>query len=159
MKKFLFGFAAVIALGFTACTDVEPTTDNTNSNPIVGKWEVTDISTRVQDSMTGGSLVDTTIAETYSAGEMVIDLRENGDAITSETMDNETSYDTAYYTYTAPVLKLYEDKNNMMDFEEYNVTLSGDNVALKSNPFYETVDFSGLPLTLKITATINAKKK
>jgi len=159
MKKFLFGFAAVIALGFSACTDDEPTTDNTNSNPIVAKWEVTDISTRVQDSMTGGNLLDTTISESYSAGEFVIDLRDNGDAITSETYDNETTYDTAYYTYTAPVLKLYENRTNMVDYEEYNVTLSGDNVALKSNPFYETMDLGGLPVALKITATINAKKK
>lgn len=159
MKKYLFGFAAVIALGFSACTDDEPVNDGPAVSPIVAKWEVTDFTTRVQDSMTNGNLLDTTISETYAANEMVIDLRANGDAITTYEEDGMMDSDTGYYTYNAPILKLYEDKSDMTDFNEYTVTLSGNNVALKSKDFYETMDFGGFPLTLKIGLTINAKKK
>ena len=159
MKKYLFGFAAVIALGFSACTDDEPTTDTPTVSPIVAIWEVTDITSRVQDSMTNGNLIDTTVSQTYAANEMVIDLRANGDVITTFDEDGMIDSDTGYYTYNAPILKLYEDKTNMTDFEEYTVTLSGNNVALKGKPFYETMDFGGFPLSLKISVTLNAKKK
>lgn len=159
MKKYLFGFAAVIALGFSACTDDEPTTDNPTVSPIVAKWEVTDITSRVQDSMTNGNLLDTTISEMYAANEMVIDLRDNGDVITTYDDNGMIDSDTGYYTYTAPILKLYEDKSNMTEFEEYTVTLSGNNVALKGKDFYQTMDFGGFPLSLKISITLNAKKK
>jgi len=159
MKKYLFGFAAVIALGFSACTDDEPTTDNPTVSPIVAIWEVTDVVTRVQDSMTMGNLLDTSIAETYPAGGLIFDFRSNGDAISTITEDGEIDIDTAYYTFTAPTLKIYEDKNDMTDYEEYTVTFSGSNVTLKGKPFYETMDFGGFPLSLVITPTINAKKK
>lgn len=159
MKKYLFGFAAVIALGFSACTDDEPVNDGPAVSPIVAKWEVTDVSSRVQDSMTNGTLLDTTISEMYAANEMVIDLRANGDAITTNDDGGMMDSDTGYYTYSAPILKLYEDKTDMTDFEEYTVTLSGNNVALKGQDFYETMDFRGFPLALKFSVTINAKKK
>ena len=141
MKKYLFGFAAVIALGFSACTDDEPVNDGPAVSPIVAKLDVTDINSRVQDSMTNGNLFDTTISETYAANEMVIDLRANGDAITTYEEDGMMDSDTSYYTYNAPILKLYEDKSDMTDFEEYTVTLSCNNVALKGQDFYETMDF------------------
>ncbi len=43
MKKYLFGFAAVVALGFSACTPDEPANDQPTVSPIVAKWEVTNV--------------------------------------------------------------------------------------------------------------------
>lgn len=157
MKKYLFSIAAVVALGFSACTPDEPTVDQPTVSPIVAKWEVTDVTNRVQDSITNGMLVDTTIILNYATNELVLDLRANGDAINISTEGGETESDTTFYTYTAPILKLYEDKTDMTDFQEFTVTFSGNNVSLKGKPMYETMD--GLPITLKITTSINAKKK
>ena len=160
MKKYLFGFAAVVALGFSACTPDEPANDQPTVSPIVAKWEVTNVSTRVQDSMTGGMLLDTTIIQDYAANELVLDLRANGDAITLETIDGETESDTTFYTYTAPILKLYEEKGNMTDFQEFTVTFNGNNVMLKGKPMYESLDLGlPIPVTVKFTTDINAKKK
>lgn len=157
MKKYLFSIAAVVALGFSACTPDEPTVDQPTVSPIVAKWEVTDVTNRVQDSMTNGMLVDTTIIQNYATNELVLDLRANGDAISISTEGGETESDTAFYTYTAPMLKLYEDKADMTDFQEFTVTFSGNNVTLKGKPMYDAMD--GVPITLKITTSINAKKK
>lgn len=160
MKKYLFGFAAVVALGFSACTPDEPANDQPTVSPIVAKWEVTNVSTRVQDSMTGGMLLDTTIIQDYAANEFVLDLRANGDAISTTTEDGETEIDTTFYTYTAPILKLYEEKGNMTDFQEFTVTFNGNNVMLKGKPMYESLDLGlPIPVTVKFTTDINAKKK
>ena len=160
MKKYLFGFAAVVALGFSACTPEEPTQDQPTVSPIVAKWEVSDYTVRVQDSITNGMLLDTTIIQNLAADELVFDFRANGDAITSETFDGETESDTTFYTYTAPILKLYEEKGNMVDFEEFTVTFSGNNVKLKAKPAYDALDIGvGFPITVKYTMDINAKKK
>jgi hypothetical protein len=160
MKKYLFGFAAVVALGFSACTPDEPANDQPTVSPIVAKWEVSDYTIRVQDSMTGGMLIDTTIIENFAADELVFDFRANGDAITSETFEGETESDTTFYTYTAPILKLYEEKGNMTDFQEFTVTFSGNNVMLKGKPMYESLDLGlPIPVTVKFTTDINAKKK
>ena len=160
MKKYLFGFAAVVALGFSACTPDEPANDQPTVSPIVAKWEVTNFSSRVQDSITGGMLLDTTIIEDYAADELVFDFRANGDAITTETFEGEIESDTTFYTYTAPILKLYEEKGNMKDFQEFTVTFNGNNVMLKGKPMYESLDLGvGFPVTVKFTIDINAKKK
>ncbi len=160
MKKYLFSIAAVVALGFSACTPDEPANDQPTVSPIVAKWEVTNFTTRVQDSMTGGMLLDTTIIEEYAANELVLDLRANGDAISLETIDGETESDTTFYTYTAPILKLYEEKGNMTDFQEFTVTFNGNNVMLKGKPMYESLDLGlPIPVTVKFTTDINAKKK
>lgn len=158
MKKYLFSIAAVIALGFSACTPDEPTPPAVN--PILAKWEVTNFSSRVQDSITGGMLLDTTIIEEYAADELVFDFRANGDAITTEKYDGETESDTTFYTYTAPILKLYEEKGNMTDFQEFTVTFNGNNVLLKGKPMYESIDLGlGFPVSVKFMIDINAKKK
>lgn len=158
MKKYLFSIAAVVALGFSACTPDEPTPPAVN--PIVAKWEVTNFSSRVQDSITGGMLLDTTIIEEYAADELVFDFRANGDAITTEKLDGETESDTTFYTYTAPILKLYEEKGNMTDFQEFTVTFNGNNVMLKGKPMYESIDLGlGFPVSVKFMIDINAKKK
>jgi hypothetical protein len=160
MKKYLFGFAAVVALGFSACTPDEPANDQPTVSPIVAKWEVSDYTVRVQDSITNGMLLDTTIIQNFAADELVFDFRANGDAITSETFDGETESDTTFYTYTAPILKLYEEKGNMVDFEEFTVSFSGNNVKLKGKPAYDALDIGvGFPITVKYTMDINAKKK
>ena len=160
MKKYLFGFAAVVALGFSACTPDEPANDQPTVSPIVAKWEVTNVSTRVQDSMTGGMLLDTTIIQDYAANEFVLDLRANGDAISTTTEDGETEIDTTFYTYTAPNLKIYDEKGNMTDFQEFTVTFNGNNVMLKGKPMYESLDLGlPIPVTVKFTTDINAKKK
>ncbi len=68
--------------------------------------------------------------------------------------------DTTFYTYTAPILKLYEEKGNMTDFDEFTVTFNGNNVMLKGKPMYESVDLGlPIPVTVKFTIDINAKKK
>lgn len=156
MKKYLFGFTMVLAVVFTSCTKDEPADNSTTTSPIVAKWEVTDMNIRLQDSMTGGQLFDTAVIESYAAGEMVIDFRSNGDVITS--YENGSEADTMYYTFTAPVLKMYEDKTMTGEFEEYNVTFSGNNAAIKAKDFYETFDAGGFPITMKTSMTINAKK-
>lgn len=158
MKKYLFSIVVVIALGFSACTPDEPTPPAVN--PIVAKWEVTNFSSRVQDSITGGMLLDTTIIEEYAADELVFDFRANGDAITTEKYDGEIESDTTFYTYTAPILKLYEEKGNMTDFQEFTVTFNGNNVMLKGKPMYESIDLGlGFPVSVKFMIDINAKKK
>jgi hypothetical protein len=161
MKKYLFGFAVVVALGFSACTPEEPTQNQPTVSPIVAKWEVTNVSSRVQDSITGGMLLDTTIIEDYAADEWVFDFGANGYAITTETLaDGAIESDTTNYTYTAPILKIYEEKGNTKDFQEFTVTFNGNNVMLKGKPMYESLDLGvGFPVTVKFMIDINAKKK
>lgn len=157
MKKYLFSIAAVIALGFSACTPDEPNTDDPAVSSIVAKWEVTDVTTRVQDSMTGGMLLDTTIIQYYAANELVLDFRANG-VVISIFGGNTESSDTTPYTYTAPILKIYED---IEDFEEFTVTFSGNNVMLKGKPIYQTIEEEDypIPITVKFTTNVNAKKE
>lgn len=157
MKKYLFSIAAVIALGFSACTPDEPNTDDPAVSSIVAKWEVTDVTTRVQDSMTGGMLLDTTIIQYYAANELVLDFRANG-VVISIFGGNTESSDTTPYTYTAPILKIYED---IEDFEEFTVTFSGNNVMLKGKPMYQTIEEEDypIPITVKVTTNVNAKKE
>lgn len=157
MKKYLFSIAAVIALGFSACTPDEPNTDDPAVSSIVAKWEVTDVTTRVQDSMTGGMLLDTTIIQYYAANELVLDFRANG-VVISIFGGNTESSDTTPYTYTAPILKIYED---IEDFEEFTVTFSGNNVMLKGKPMYQTIEEEDypIPITVKVTNNVNAKKE
>lgn len=158
MKKYLFSIVVVIALGFSACTPDEPTPPAVN--PIVAKWEVTSVSYRMQDSISNGMLLDTSEIMEYAANELVLDFRANGDAISTTTEDGESESDTSYYTYTAPILKLYEEKGNMEDVQEFTVSFSGNNVMLKGKPMYESVDLGvGFPVTIKITTDVNAKKK
>lgn len=157
MKKYLFSIAAVIALGFSACTPDEPNTDDPAVSSIVAKWEVTDVTTRVQDTMTGGMLLDTTIIQYYAANELVLDFRANG-VVISIFGGNTESSDTTPYTYTAPILKIYED---IEDFEEFTVTFSGNNVMLKGKPMYQTIEEEDypIPITVKVTNNVNAKKE
>lgn len=158
MKKYLFSIAAVIALGFSACTPDEPNTDDPAVSSIVAKWEVTDVTTRVQDSMTGGMLLDTTIIQYYAANELVFDFRANG-VVISIFGGNTESSDTTPYTYTAPILKIYQSED-IEDFEEFTVTFSGNNVMLKGKPMYQTMDLGlPIPITVKVTNNVNAKKE
>jgi len=129
-------------------------------SPIVAVWELTDATIRVQDSITGGLLLDTTIIETFAANEAFMDLRANGDAINISTDGGVTESDTTFYTYIAPTLKLYDEKGNMEDFQEFTVTFSGNNVMLKGKPVYEALDLGfGVPVIVKFTTNLNAKKK
>ncbi len=151
--------AAVIAFGFSACTDDQPTdNNNTTSSPIVAKWEITDFTTRVQDSMTNGMLLDTTVTETYVAGQSVIDFKSDGKVITTSNDAGMIEIDTATYTYNAPTLKIFEDPTDMTDYQEFEVSFSGNNVSMKAPDFYETLDLGGLPLAIKVSLTINGKK-
>jgi hypothetical protein len=163
MKKYLFGFAAVIALGFSACTDDEPVNDGPAVSPIVAKWEVTDITVRGQDSITDGMVFDSSLNRTYNPNELTLDLRVNGDIISTSTNGNVIEKDTTQYTYNAPVLKINGALKVMdldIDKSEFYVTFNGDNIMLKGKEIYQSIDLGvGFPITAKITTDINAKKK
>ena len=163
MKKYLFGFAAVIALGFSACTDDEPVNDGPAVSPIVAKWEVTDITVRGQDSITDGMVFDSSLNRTYNPNELTLDLRVNGDIISTSTNGNVIEKDTTQYTYNAPVLKINVALKVMdldIDKSEFYVTFNGDNIMLKGKEIYRSIDLGvGFPITAKITTDINAKKK
>jgi hypothetical protein len=163
MKKTFLGIASVVAfaLGFTACTPDEPTPPAVN--PIVAVWEVTDITVRGQDSISNGMLFDSTLNRTYNPNELTLDLRENGDIISTSTIGNVIEKDTTQYTYNAPILKI-NGELKVMDFDidksEFNVTFNGNNIMLQGKEIYQNIDLGiGLPVTAKITTNIIAKKK
>jgi hypothetical protein len=157
MKKVLFALFALGTLGFSACKDKE----KAEPSPILGKWEITDYSVRLRDSITNGSLVDTTTTESYAAGALTFNFLTTGKVITTEVEDNETYTDTGNYSFNAPVLKLWGSDETEADAETFNVSFSGNNVALKPKDEFVTFDLgAGLPpLTMKMSITINGKKK
>lgn len=158
MKKLLFGLLVAGTLGFSSCKKDEPT-NSTPSNPILGTWEMTDYRINLKDSLTNGSLVDTTIVETYAAGALTIEFLNNGTVINTEIDGGQVYKDTGYYSFNSPTLKMWESGETEADASLFNVTFSGSNVSLKSPEEYFTFDVGGLPLAMKSSMTINGKRK
>jgi hypothetical protein len=159
MKKLLFGMLVAATLGFSSCGKDSKTDDKPTGSPILGQWEMTDYNVRLRDSMMNGSLFDTTITETYAAGSLTFNFLSNGKVINTEIVDGETYNDTGNYEFVAPVLKMWGTDETIADAAKFNVTFSGSNVALKADDEYMTTDFEGIPVTLKLSMTINGKKK
>jgi hypothetical protein len=120
-KFFSVLFIAVTSLSIFTISCKKEDTANTNTNAsILGKWNVMNQTYTSFDSLQNVTDGDTL---NYTAGEMVLDFKENGMVIDTDS-DGET--DTSYYTLNGVMLKVSDvaDMSETMEFTIQNLTSS-----------------------------------